>query len=34
MQGYLTMALEAVEQLNGIVPTHVFLGWCTGCFLR
>ena len=25
MQGYLTMALEAVEQLDGVVPTHVFL---------
>ncbi|MBR0203920.1 MAG: diaminopropionate ammonia-lyase [Synergistaceae bacterium] len=25
MQGYLTMALEAVEQLNGVIPTHVFL---------
>lgn len=25
MQGYTTMALEAVEQLNGIIPTHVFL---------
>ncbi len=25
MQGYTTMALEAVEQLEGKVPTHVFL---------
>ena len=25
MQGYMTMALEAVEQLGGVVPTHVFL---------
>lgn len=25
MQGYMTMALEAVEQLEGIKPTHVFL---------
>ena len=25
MQGYLTMALESVEQLNNIVPTHIFL---------
>ena len=25
MQGYTTMALEAVEQMNGTVPTHVFL---------
>ncbi len=25
MQGYLTMALEAIEQLRDIVPTHVFL---------
>ena len=25
MQGYTTMALEAVEQLNGTIPTHVFL---------
>ena len=25
MQGYLTMAQEAIEQLQGIVPTHVFL---------
>lgn len=25
MQGYLTMALEASEQLEGIKPTHVFL---------
>lgn len=25
MQGYTTMALEAVEQLNGVIPTHVFL---------
>ena len=25
MQGYMTVALEAAEQLNGIKPTHVFL---------
>jgi len=25
MQGYLTMADEAVEQLNGVKPTHIFL---------
>ena len=25
MQGYTTMALEAVEQLDGEIPTHVFL---------
>ena len=25
MEGYLTMGLEAVHQLNGILPTHVFL---------
>lgn len=25
MQGYTTMALEAVEQLGGTIPTHVFL---------
>lgn len=25
MQGYATMAFEAIEQLNGEVPTHVFL---------
>ena len=25
MQGYTTMALEAVEQLNGEIPTHIFL---------
>ena len=25
MQGYTTMALEAVEQLGGVKPTHVFL---------
>lgn len=25
MQGYLTMALEAVEQLQGEIPTHIFL---------
>ena len=25
MQGYLTMALEAVNQLEGVVPTHIFL---------
>ena len=25
MQGYTTMALEAVEQLEGTIPTHVFL---------
>ncbi len=25
MQGYMTMALEAVTELKGIVPTHVFL---------
>ncbi|MBQ7578554.1 MAG: diaminopropionate ammonia-lyase [Synergistaceae bacterium] len=25
MQGYLTMALESVEQLNNITPTHIFL---------
>jgi len=25
MQGYTTMALEAVEQLEGVIPTHVFL---------
>ena len=25
MQGYTTLALEAAEQLGGIVPTHVFL---------
>ncbi|MDD2428995.1 MAG: diaminopropionate ammonia-lyase [Eubacteriales bacterium] len=25
MQGYLTMALEAAGQLEGVVPTHVFL---------
>ncbi|MBQ6772521.1 MAG: diaminopropionate ammonia-lyase [Synergistaceae bacterium] len=25
MQGYLTMALESVQQLEGVVPTHIFL---------
>ncbi len=25
MQGYTTMALEAAEQLGGLIPTHVFL---------
>lgn len=25
MQGYLTMAEEAYEQLNGVVPTHIFI---------
>lgn len=25
MQGYMTMAAEAVEQLNGLLPTHIFL---------
>lgn len=25
MQGYMTMALEAFRQLNGIAPTHIFL---------
>ncbi len=25
MQGYMTMALEAMEQLNGEYPTHIFL---------
>ena len=25
MEGYLTMGLEAVHQLNGILPTHLFL---------
>lgn len=25
MKGYTTMALEATEQLNGVVPTHIFL---------
>ena len=25
MEGYLTMGLEAVHQLNGVMPTHVFL---------
>lgn len=25
MQGYTTMALETVEQLHGVLPTHVFL---------
>ena len=25
MQGYLTMALESVRQMNGVRPTHVFL---------
>ena len=25
MQGYTTMGLEAVEKLNGVVPTHIFL---------
>ena len=25
MEGYLTMGLEALQQLNGILPTHVFL---------
>ena len=25
MQGYLTLGLEIVEQLNGVTPTHIFL---------
>lgn len=25
MQGYTTLALEAVEQLHGVMPTHIFL---------
>ena len=25
MEGYLTMGLESIQQLNGVMPTHVFL---------
>lgn len=25
MQGYLTMAVEAYEQLDGVIPTHIFI---------
>ena len=32
MEGYLTLSLEAWEQLNGITPTHLFLQAGVGAF--
>jgi diaminopropionate ammonia-lyase len=32
MQGYLTIAVEAMEQLDGCIPTHIFLQCGVGSF--